>query len=563
MPISTLLINPINYQKKPLFYEIVTGGGIVLFSIYRFLNGKEWIAGPLLAPFIAILALEIYRNKKILFLHSRTAVFCLILLSFFIISLTGGLNSPLYPVLYIIIAAVIFAQTSFNAALFLGYAMALEIVLALSSPSPDNLLQGSIHLLFLVLFSSISHFILTPLLFISLEGNYGENVFFKFFFKKFDISYIRKIHKIIHEYNKKGDSTNFFKKFLRTVLQLCPAQRAALTVISPDQRRAKVLHYLPEGDRDKKESQPELYLATSKISQLFENFKSPSSKKVDFQSKAAELFPPPLKPGRELFISALPIKFRGELIGILFLFSRRKLSPFILEFLQEYLKLINAIVYGFYLEFKYSNFRALDTLTGLLNFSSSMQALNQSLERAKINSHRVSLLMIELDNLREINRSYGYKRGDEILQTLASCIDNETREDDFAGRIGGKRFLLVLYKKTANESLPTAEKIRESFLTATKRDYRDPAPKLSIGIVEYPLHTNSKKELFSLAEKTLYQAQIKGQNKILIASTTQNTPLPENFSFYSPPPSGWAWSSSPPLNEMISKIRTNLPESRR
>ena len=95
----------------------------------------------------------------------------------------------------------------------------------------------------------------------------------------------------------------------------------------------------------------------------------------------------------------------------------------------------------------------LDSLTGLLN----KEAFKNSVEKELLD-HKVShaLLVIDLDNFKEINDNYGHMEGDEIIINVAKIIRNEISTEDLAGRFGGDEFFILFY---------------ESFFTILKLQY--------------------------------------------------------------------------------------------
>ena len=159
-----------------------------------------------------------------------------------------------------------------------------------------------------------------------------------------------------------------------------------------------------------------------------------------------------------------------------------------------------------------------DTLTGLSNRRLMDTVLTQQLEQCKRFKQMFNIVIIDIDNFKDINDKYGHQAGDDILEKLGKCILSLTRADDFSGRLGGDEILMAFQKMTVKVTLKKAEIIRKKmeeiyFLSENQRIYIT----VSIGIAAYPIHGITVNELISRADEALYIAKEKGKNQVVLA----------------------------------------------
>ncbi|HTS26554.1 MAG TPA: diguanylate cyclase [Bryobacteraceae bacterium] len=103
-----------------------------------------------------------------------------------------------------------------------------------------------------------------------------------------------------------------------------------------------------------------------------------------------------------------------------------------------------------------------DSLTGLLNRASVLEALNNELARAWREALPVSLLMVDLDRFKQINDTHGHQAGDAVLREATRRMRSVTRRYDAVGRYGGEEFLVVLPACDGGAARVQAERVREA-----------------------------------------------------------------------------------------------------
>ncbi len=113
------------------------------------------------------------------------------------------------------------------------------------------------------------------------------------------------------------------------------------------------------------------------------------------------------------------------------------------------------------LEAQLQEMMAIDSLTGLPNRQSFEQHLLHSIKRALRLGYSLSLLVLDVDHLQEINDNHGYETGNLILTKIAAILRNSVREVDMAARWGGEELVAVLHETDADGATMVAERIRK------------------------------------------------------------------------------------------------------
>lgn len=153
-----------------------------------------------------------------------------------------------------------------------------------------------------------------------------------------------------------------------------------------------------------------------------------------------------------------------------------------------------------------------DPLTGLDN----RRVLTETMEKWSIGENVFSLVVLDIDHFKAVNDTYGHQNGDEVLKYLSSLITSNVRSTDKCFRYGGEEFVLALPHTTAAEAYLIAEKLRKT-IEHTMSPIGKPIT-VSFGISEFPKHSQTPDELFSLADKALYYSKQQGRNRTTIAS---------------------------------------------
>ncbi len=158
-----------------------------------------------------------------------------------------------------------------------------------------------------------------------------------------------------------------------------------------------------------------------------------------------------------------------------------------------------------------------DPLTGLFNVRYLQETLAAALARAEAAGRPFSLLMLDVDNLRDVNNRCGHLTGDLALREVARVIASATRDGDIAARYGGDEFLLALPDAGAEAAAAVAERVRRE-VEAIRLVHRDEAVRLtvSIGVASHPQDGRTLEALVEAADRAAYRAKSRGRNRIVL-----------------------------------------------
>lgn len=165
-----------------------------------------------------------------------------------------------------------------------------------------------------------------------------------------------------------------------------------------------------------------------------------------------------------------------------------------------------------------------DELTGISNRRYFMKALQHEIERSRRFEENISILMMDVDNLKLINDTHGHLCGDMVLKELANTIQKRVRKIDIFARYGGDEFSLLLVKTGRKWAMKIAEEIREH-VAKRKIKWGKESLKVTISIGVYSTnfsrYTDENIESFiEKADKALYRAKKEGKNRVCFYSHT-------------------------------------------
>ncbi len=159
-----------------------------------------------------------------------------------------------------------------------------------------------------------------------------------------------------------------------------------------------------------------------------------------------------------------------------------------------------------------------DALTGLPNRMSLQERLTMAIQQAQRNGTSVALLMIDLDNFKQINDSWGHSAGDAVLCTVARRLQAMVRNVDTVARIGGDEFVVVLSDVDSDaDALLVAEKILTALSEPVSAFGATYQTSPSIGISLFPRDGTNLDELLKRADTAAYQAKKAGKNTFRLA----------------------------------------------
>ncbi|AAC06416.1 GGDEF domain-containing protein [Aquifex aeolicus] len=163
----------------------------------------------------------------------------------------------------------------------------------------------------------------------------------------------------------------------------------------------------------------------------------------------------------------------------------------------------------------YERMALTDPLTGLYNRRVFTEMAEKELAKAKRYGYNFSILMIDIDNFKKINDTYGHDVGDLVLKKISEILKRNVRGADLVARFGGEEFIVMLSNTNLNGAVKKAEQLRR-MIEQTPIELPN-GEKLrvtvSIGVSTYRGH-ESLEELIKEADQALYEAKRKGKNRV-------------------------------------------------
>lgn len=161
-----------------------------------------------------------------------------------------------------------------------------------------------------------------------------------------------------------------------------------------------------------------------------------------------------------------------------------------------------------------------DVLTGLPNRHVFKEHLTHSLKRALRLGYSLSLMIVDIDHLRDINLKHGHEIGDQVLVEVGKILMKSVREIDMPARWGGEELVAVLHETDAEGAKVVAERVRRKVSMLDIKDPKTGKPiqvTATLAVSNYPLHGNEPQDLLESASDALLVAKEDGCNKVLIA----------------------------------------------
>lgn len=167
-----------------------------------------------------------------------------------------------------------------------------------------------------------------------------------------------------------------------------------------------------------------------------------------------------------------------------------------------------------------------DALTGLPSRNYFEKQLERILAAAEMNGEKVGLLALDVDNFKQVNDVFGHDGGDTLLKTLSRRLDEMLEEGDFAARIGGDEFaIIVRHIEKGRDLLGIGKTINARLKEPVAHQGFLLDCRVSIGAAASPEHGDAREELLKSADIALYAAKSDEQNDILLFDKSQRSEL--------------------------------------
>jgi diguanylate cyclase (GGDEF)-like protein len=211
------------------------------------------------------------------------------------------------------------------------------------------------------------------------------------------------------------------------------------------------------------------------------------------------------------------IKSKGKISGILYMennltdnaFTPERIEPLRIILSQAAISIENARLF---------ELATTDGMTKLYVHRYFQLLLDQEMHRSRRYNKIFSLIMMDIDNFKDFNDTYGHQLGDEVLKSVARAVKNILRANDVTARYGGEEFVVILPETDAPQAMIAAEKIRAivESLEIVHGEERLHVT-ISLGVAAFPQHAGEKEELIRLADEALYTSKHKGKNRVSLS----------------------------------------------
>jgi diguanylate cyclase (GGDEF)-like protein len=160
-----------------------------------------------------------------------------------------------------------------------------------------------------------------------------------------------------------------------------------------------------------------------------------------------------------------------------------------------------------------------DPLTGLFNRRFLLETLERELYRIQGKRSSLCVIMLDLDNFKRFNDTFGHAAGDSLLRALGRLLLNHMRKEDVVCRYGGEEFALILPETSLETACNRAEELRQ-LVHGLHLEHRGKSLgiiTISLGVAVYPKQAQNPESLLRAADKALYQAKDAGRDQVVVS----------------------------------------------
>jgi diguanylate cyclase (GGDEF)-like protein len=213
--------------------------------------------------------------------------------------------------------------------------------------------------------------------------------------------------------------------------------------------------------------------------------------------------------------AVVPIMYKDKLLGIIYTENEdnKRFADVQMQFLTAVAQQLGTIMMNVR---QYEHIKKLaitDGLTGLHTRQYFSERYAEEYAGAQRYNTPLCLIMIDIDDFKKINDTYGHVTGDKVLIAVSRMIQRKVRTYDIVARYGGEELILLLPRTALTDAFRIAERIRDSFHTLAF-PFKITA---SIGLAAYPHHAQDKEDLLMLADDAMYRAKHQGKDRIKVA----------------------------------------------
>jgi len=154
-----------------------------------------------------------------------------------------------------------------------------------------------------------------------------------------------------------------------------------------------------------------------------------------------------------------------------------------------------------------------DHLSDLPNRRRFERHLEQEIARTARYGHAFSLLLLDIDEFKKVNDTFGHVAGDEVIKLLSKTLQQGIRGIDLGARIGGEEFAIILTETPLDHAMEIAERLRLAIKTLQIPTVGSIT--ISLGVAEAPTCAKTARDLLGCADAALYAAKSQGRDRVI------------------------------------------------
>ena len=211
----------------------------------------------------------------------------------------------------------------------------------------------------------------------------------------------------------------------------------------------------------------------------------------------------------------VPLIAKGEVIGVINITNKKHDKLFNQKDLEFITSLANQAAIAID-NAKLYELATKDGMTKLYIYRHFYTLLENEIRRCSRYKRNMSLIIMDIDNFKKINDTYGHLTGDMILKRLASTLQETVRKIDIPARYGGEEFVVILPETDKKDACVIAERIRKNIsqIEVKVNETQTISPTVSIGVAQYTTDGKEAKDLINSADTALYYSKHNGKNMV-------------------------------------------------
>jgi diguanylate cyclase (GGDEF)-like protein len=227
----------------------------------------------------------------------------------------------------------------------------------------------------------------------------------------------------------------------------------------------------------------------------------------------------------------MPLVAHGDTLGVLCVecgsIEVARLVEQHIAVLRELLQLTSMTVAAINLRNKLETQSIRDSLTGMFNRHFMEITLEREIRRATRREVCMAVMMIDADNFKRFNDTFGHKAGDTVLRSIAERFSSSVRSEDIVCRYGGEEFVIIMPDISPEKAAERAENVREaiSSLRVTENGKTLGPVTVSIGVAVFPQDGRTIDALLQASDRSLYAAKKYGRNQVVFAADAAHIPV--------------------------------------